>query len=353
MSMMIISLFVVMVSLATFGVIYFSDKLTTDKRFFVFIFSVLVSSLTLIMPTAMVGDSQGKDKMILNGYVTGKERVWTSCSHSYSCNCRIVTSGKTTTTQCSTCYEHTHDYDWKVKSTVGSAYINRIDRQGVREPERFTLVKVGEPFSIERSYFNYIKASPHSVFKDFNAYKNVSIPSYPKVYDYYRVKHTVNWKSKYVSGINQIDQLLAQKLKTSSGKVKANVVIIFYSGTDDIIEATKVRNYGGRINDLTVMIRADADGKIQRVGAFSWSKSDMVNVLVRDSILGLGELNEENNKKLVDNLNEILLKYYQHKSNEEFEYLKQNIKYPTALYVWLFFAVFAQICAMIFIKREL
>ena len=278
-------------------------------------------------------DSLGADRMVLNGYVTSKKQEWTSCSHSYSCNCRMVSSGKTSSMQCDTCYEHSHDYDWVVRSTVGKAWINRVDRQGVKEPQRFTNIKIGEPFSVEQSYFNYIRASPLSVFKDYNAYKDVAIPTYPKVFDYYRVKHTINWKSQYTSGIQSIDNMLAEKLKVSSSKAKANVVVIFYSGSDDLVQATKVKNFGGRINDLTVMIRADKDGNIQNVGAFSWSKSDMVNVMVRDSILDLGQLNEENNKKLVDMLDNVLLKYYQHRDNEEFAYLEHNISLSVWVYV--------------------
>lgn len=323
------------------------------SAFVVALVSATVFSVVAI-PTYMSARSmQGGDVMVLNGSVTSKAQVATSCSHSYSCNCRMVQSGKTQSMQCDTCYEHSHDYDWVVKSTVGKTYIHRVDRQGVREPERFKNVVIGEPFSIQRDYFNYIRASPLSVFKDYNAYENVAIPTYPKVYDYYRVKHTINWKSQYVAGIQNIDRILADKLKHSSAKAKANVVVIFYGGSDDLIEATKVKNFGGRINDLTVMIRADKDGTIQRVGVFSWSKNDMVNVMVRDNILELGQLNDENNEKLVDILNTTLLKYYQHRDNEEFSYLEHNIVLPTWVYIVYFVMISLVVGLNIFFRKEL
>lgn len=320
-------------------------------------FPVVISTLiccAILVPTNMGAKaSLGDDRMILNGYVVKKEKRLTSCSHSYTCNCRTTTTGKVTSTTCQTCYEHSHDYDWLVRSTVGGVYIDRVDRQGVKEPKRFTDVVVGEPFSIEKSYFNYIKASPISVFKDYNAYKDVPIPSYPKIFDYYNVKHVVFWKSQYTEGIEDINSMLTEKLKVSSSKAKANVVVIFYGGSDDLIEATKVKQYGGRINDLTVMIRAEKDGQIKKVGVFSWSKNDMVNVLLRDEVLNLGTLNEENNKKLVDILNTTLVKYYQHRDNEEFKYLESNIQLPTWVYVVDVLVVLLILGANIFIRKEM
>lgn len=331
---------------------FWRDKRFTVDKITPAIISVGICSAILIPANIGAKDSLGHDKMILNGYVVKKEKRITSCSHSYSCNCRTTTSGKVTSTTCQTCYEHSHDYDWLVRSTVGGAYIDRVDRQGVNEPKRFASAKIGEPFSIEKEYFNYIRASPISVFKDYNAYKNVQIPKYPTVYDYYRVKHVLNWKSQYTAGINDVNEILTEKLKVSSSKVKANVVVVFYGGSDDFVEAMKVKNFGGRINDLTVMIRADSTGQIKNVGVFSWSKNDLVNVMVRDDVLSLGQLNEENNKKLVDILNTTLLKYYQHRDNEEFQYLENNIQMPTWIYVVDFLVVLLVLGGNFYIRKH-
>ena len=335
-----------------FSLWFWRDKTYTADRVFPVIISTLLCCAILIPVNIGAKDSLGHDKMILNGYVVKKEKRMTSCGHSYSCNCRTTTSGKVTSTTCQTCYEHSHDYDWLVRSTVGGTYIDRVDRQGVHEPKRFASVQVGEPFSIEKEYFNYIRASPISVFKDYNAYKDFKIPQYPTIYDYYRVKHVINWKSQYVVGIESINNMLTEKLKVSSSKVKANVVVVFYGGSDDFVEAMKVKNFGGRINDLTVMIRADSTGQIKNVGVFSWSKNDLVNVMVRDEVLGLVELNEENNKKLVDILNTTLLKYYQHRDNEEFKYLEENIQMPTWVYVVDFLVVLLIIGGNILIRKH-
>lgn len=282
--------------------------------------------------------SQGIETMVLNGYVTKKEQEMVSCSHSYSCNCRVVKTGKVTSTKCDTCYRHSHDYDWMVRSSLGiSAEIDRIDDQGAKEPPRYTQVEIGEPFSVEETYFSYIKASPLSVFKDYKVYENVPIPAQPKVYDYYRLKHVVDWKSEYKNTL-KLDMMLAKRLATTSGKIKANAMIVFYGGSDDIVNATKVKTLGGRINDITIFIKADKEGNIQKVAVYSWSKNDIVHVKLRDDILALKKINHE---KLVDIIDADLLKYYKHRSNEEFSYLEHNITLP----VW-YYILQCMICAL-------
>src|ERR1035437_10316243 len=94
-----------------------------------FIIAVITLSVGMFSETA--------DTEVWNGKVTSKEKEQVSCSHSYSCNCRSVQScsgsGKdrscTSSTQCDTCYEHNHDFDWVVHTTIGGKEIDRIDRQ--------------------------------------------------------------------------------------------------------------------------------------------------------------------------------------------------------------------------------
>lgn len=318
------------------------------------VFASTVMGFVFLIPVYLgVKESSGEDYMILNGYVTGKEKKKVSCEHSYQCNCITTTINKTPTTTCQTCHEHNYDFAWIVKSSVGSSVIRNVDRRGEKEPPRFTQAIIGEPFSKQDTYFNYIRASPLSVFKDYNAYKDLETPTYPKVFDYYRVSHVVNWKSEYVSGVRSFDKMLAERLKVVSGKVKANVVVIFYGGDDSMIEATKVKNFGGRINDLTIMIKADKDGIIKRVGVFSWSKNSMVDVVIRDEIIGFGQLNDINNVKVVDMIGDTMLKYYQHRDKEEFKYLEANIEMPKWFLFYELFVAMVIICLNFVFRNKL
>ena len=315
-------------------------------------FTVIVTLAFLVPIHYGVKGNLGSDYMTINGMVLGKAQERTSCEHSYSCNCTTVRTGKTTTRTCQTCYEHPYDYDWVVNGTVGKTYIGRVDRRGTEEPERFSKVIIGEPYSKQVEYFNYIKASPLSVFKDYNAYKDLKTPSYPKVYDYYRIKHVINHNSVYVNGLDDMNYKLSNALKTTSGKSKVNVLVVWYGGSNDIVEATKVKNFGGRINDLTVMIKPDKTGQIENVGVFSWSKNDLVNVKIRDDILSIGKVGPETNQKIVDTINGNVLKYYQKRSNDEFKYLENNIVMPTWVYVLYFFIVGSILGLNIFLRYK-
>lgn len=312
---------------------------------------IFFSVLVLIM-NGSVKKAKGGDTMVLNGFVTKKEKNHVSCGHSYSCNCRMVQTGKIYTTRCDTCYEHSYDVDWSVRATIGGVNIEREDRQGLIEPKRYKEAYIGEPFSVEKSYFNYIKASPLTVFSDFDLYKDIPIPSHPRVYDYYKVRHVIDWKSRYKGGIEGINNMLTEKLKRSSDKAKANVLVIFHNSGSKFNEAMKTRNLGGRINDLIVLINADKDGKIEDVFVYSWSKADIVNIKTRDDILDLGILNEENNKKLVDIIDTILVKYYKHRSIEEFKYLEENIQYPTWYYVISFVLFFGLLIGWFILNKN-
>ena len=92
------------------------------------IVAALVVFLLLTAVRVGITANATADMLTINGAVTKKFKDTVSCSHSYSCNCRTVMSsdGKTSSTQCDTCYEHSEDYDWVVVSNIGKTYIGRI-----------------------------------------------------------------------------------------------------------------------------------------------------------------------------------------------------------------------------------
>lgn len=279
--------------------------------------------------------SRAHDVQILNGSVLSKSQEIVSCSHSYECNCHESCSGsgsnKTCSTTCSTCYEHTHDYDWDVQSSVGDITIDRIDRQGTDEPPRWTEVQIGEPFSKEDSYFNYIKAAPLSIFNKEAYESTLPVPGYLQVYDYYRINRVINFGSRYTNGLYVINTLLNDQLKVLGPKKKANLVVIFHNQGADFVETTRAKHLGGKINDVYILVNADAAGTIERVDVFSWALQDIINVKMRDAILDLGTVKAETFSKTVA---ETLDKYYTRRDIEEFAYLEDSIELPTYL-IWL------------------
>src|SRR5262249_53258019 len=144
------------------------------------------------------------DTEIWDGQVTNKSSERVSCSHSYDCNCYYTTECSGTgnnrscseVRHCSTCYEHSYDVDWNVYASTGeSLSIDRVDRQGLNMPARWGAAYIGEPYSSQHSFTNYILANPNSVLLgqkgDLQKFGKL-IPQYPTVYDYYRVQHAIN-----------------------------------------------------------------------------------------------------------------------------------------------------------------
>lgn len=272
---------------------------------------------------------QGSDVQILNGEVTSKSREITSCEHSYSCNCRQSCSGsgktRSCTTICDTCYEHSHDYNWVVKSNVGSVNIDRIDRRGSSEPPRWTIVQLGDPFSKEVNYYNYIKASPFSIFNKSTLDENVPVPGYIHVKDYYRVDRVVTFGVNYTTEMSRLNDLLNERLKKLGPTKKVNIVVIFHNQLSSFSETLKAKHLGGKINDVYVVVGIK-EQQFASVDAFSWSKNSLVNVAVRDAVSDVNEINAE---KLTSAIADNVEKYYNYRSIEEFKYLDAEVEVPT------------------------
>ena len=289
----------------------------------------IVSTITVVTYAfAMIGASI--DTEIWNGYVTDKHSEHVSCEHSYQCNCRTVTTGygknKTTQTVCDTCYEHAFDVDWVVESNIGDEVtIDRVDRQGLLEPPRWTKVTIGEPFSHEHTFRNYIKSNPDSLFnnKDLvEKYKDI-LPNYPEVYDYYRINRvitvgiTVPSKNEWNIGLSEI-------LKTLGKKKKCNIVMVITNAGDrEYANALKEHWLGGKKNDLIIVVGCTKYPNIDWVEVFSWSKDKILEVEIRD---GLQELTLEEVDKGVKLIQKEVNKHFNKIDMEEYKYLtEQNI----------------------------
>ena len=135
-------------------------KVFSDNRYGFFV-TIIVSLVAAGIVYAVGYSNKITDQEIYNGEVTGKEKTRVSCEHSYSCNCRESCSGSGSTrscsTTCDTCYEHSYDVDWRVKTSVHEFNIQRINRQGTQEPPRWTKVTVGQPTAFVYKFTNYIR----------------------------------------------------------------------------------------------------------------------------------------------------------------------------------------------------
>ena len=294
--------------------------------------SVLASIVVTLICFALFAMMVPRSTEILNGQVTDKQRVRVSCSHAYSCNCYRSCSGsgssRTCTTICQTCYRHSYDVDWRVYNTINH-YINidRINSQGTRTPPRWNKVAVGEPFSIENSYVDYLKVSNTSVFnkrvvKEHPEYAE-TIPSYPHVYDYYRVglirhTHPVSFD------LNIWNDTLRDRLKVWGAKHQLNVVIVFTKHGPDFFEYLKNQWKGGRKNDAIVVLNVDEENNMLAWGnVFSWSKNELFNTSIKAHLNSLEEFSLDNVMSILDQN----VKHFERRPMEEFKYLLKDRTY--------------------------
>jgi hypothetical protein len=245
------------------------------------------------------------DTEIWNGRVIEKESHHVSCSHSYQCNCyyteECTSDGKsqscTMVQHCSTCYEHLYDVDWTVHASTGEAVdIDRIDRQGLDMPPRWGRAYVGEPFSSQHTYTNYIKANPESVLlgsKGDMARFGKMIPPYPdQIYDYYYHDPAMNM------GVPNVDMkvwnwLIREANKQLGPQKQVNIILLLVPTNDRAyMLALKDAWIGGKKNDAVVVIGSTDGHEIGFADVMSWSTNKTFAVGLKNRIQEIGTLDQ-------------------------------------------------------------
>jgi hypothetical protein len=341
-------IFVAIGILVTLAMKHFNNKEFSWREFGIV---VTINSVLILIVAALGYHANTLDYQLLNGEVTSKAREEVSCSHSYECHCRPVSCGKNCSkTKCDICYEHSHDYDYIAKTTVGDIIINRIDAQGVNTPPRFNRIKEHEPASVSASFTNYIKAAPDSLFNlSMLIDSSIVVPEYPEVYDYYRVNRVLVTPDISFSGASQLNDLINDSLRTI-GKIKEVNIIVIVTGKDrDFADAVKNKWLGGKKNDVVIMIGLDQD-KIKWANSFSFSKSDIVNVKLSHDIRDLEVLDVTKlHRIIIDDVTQ----YYERMDMEEFSYLMDTIDPPTwAIVIAAIFSIGFSIGLSLFMSRR-
>lgn len=306
-------------------------------------YAVIMGVMFVITPILylMAYNADLMDREVLCGQVTSKEKVAVPCSHSYKCNPYVVpvthrvyhSVGKggyystyvTMETRWHTCYEHVRDYSWRVNTSFTSYNIERIDRQGCSEPPRFTETVIGEVAYDYHSYKNYIKAAEFSLFstKNFND-SMYTVPAYPEIKDYWRMDKAfvVNGKSisvdpVYSKGISEINARIG-------ASKQVNITMIITNADQKEVYAISKRWNGLKKNDFVIVVGSQDFHRIDWVRAMSWSKKDMVHVVVRDDIMAIGSLDSSN--KIISTIDKDVRSNYLRREMKEFEYLKDQVK---------------------------
>lgn len=301
------------------------------------------------------------DTEILNGAVLSKSSERVSCEHSYSCNCRQVcstdSSGRRSCSEsCDTCYEHSHDVDWHLNTNVGDIKIDRVDRQGVREPQRFSRAQIGDPVAQTHRYTNYIQASPNSLFNTVSekmAYERFkeSIPEYPKnIYDYHYLNRVLQ-VGVSVPDASVWNHKLALLLRSLGPKKEANIVLVFTAFEDpDYAAALRSAWLGGKKNDIVIVLGTPHYPDIAWAKVLGWSDSELFKIQLSDDIRDLKVAEPDAVLNLV---NTHAMAQYQRKNWSDFDYLQWDIEPPTWWLVVLFFlSIAASVGSSVYFSRN-
>lgn len=237
------------------GKIYYKHEITKVEL----LISVVLSTLISVgIYYALVFASLQEDE-VRNGRVIGKYRDVVACEHSHR-----VCTGSRDKKSCTTYYDHDHDYDWIVSTTVGNVEIRRIDDQGVLEPSRYKHAKVGEPASIEHMYTDYVKGNADSIFhvdpKVYEHWKE-DLLLYPSVYDHYRFDRVLYHDSKYAGLAEQSKRYLDEELKTMGASHQVNIIVVITDKPISFASAQKYNWNGGRKNDV-ILFYGVRDSKV-------------------------------------------------------------------------------------------
>lgn len=316
------------------GFLIFTKNTITLKESAVHIFAQLLLALICV---GLLYYSNLYDHEIHNGLVTDKKSAKVSCEHSYRCNCYESCSGsgenRSCHEVCSTCYEHSYDVSWYVYSTINNYTINREDRQGLKEPKRWTVVQVGDPVSKKVGYANYIKGASDTLFKyqlEEEKYKT-KIPEYPSnIYDYYKINKVLSVGG--VLGNLPEWNLKLNKLNGELGPRKqVNIIVIITNSLgQDYVNAVKQAWLGGKKNDVIIILDIAENFDIMWADVISWANDDLFNVELRDSLKDLKTLNIDTFFPVVeDKINKLFVR----KPMEDYKYLKNNIKFNNVGFV--------------------
>jgi hypothetical protein len=292
------------------------------------------------------GYSITTDTQLVNGVVTDLRPIQQSCPVGWrdfrddfctEYTTRTVKRGESCSTSsngtrtCTPIYdtEYRYIFPWErryfVISDVPQNFeIDRVDRQGVNTPERFSQVRLGDPVTVSRSYTNYIRGASASLFNDGDPTGVVPIP-YPWVQDYYYANRLIVDQYSISEDVQrEWNQQLAQ-LNADIRKTGANVIVVV-TGSDETFATELARAWESHnINDVVVSIGMSAD-RVAWVDVRSWSATSRVELEIKNRILELGTLDNAAINAIIQDSVE---RHYTLQDMKEFEYLADEMTPPT------------------------
>lgn len=284
---------------------------------------------------------KSEDLLIRNGEVTGKKREHGTETRFESCNCNK--------NGCSTCSYTVYTVDWLAITNIGKIRVDYSESRSSlvyasSDPAIYKNIVVGEPAAMSKSYVNYVKAMPTSLFNNqsFKHHKyDKMIPEYPdKIHEKYKINRVVKIGDVKVN-TSDWDSKLSVALKDWGFKRKSNVVIVLTNEAVDFATALNNKWLNGRQNDVVIVLGLENNSsKLSWVKTLGWVSSERFKLEIADEILKIKEnLTIDEILKVLDNK---MPSFVERNIEEEFDYLKDMIQpHP----IWLIYTILITLAA--------
>jgi hypothetical protein len=299
---------------------------------------LFVAGVSLLLITATTYRDLG-DVEVVNGQVLSKERNHGSYIRPYTCNCRTISTGKTSTTVCSTCFETRHTVEWLAKTSVGVVTFDKKDSGSSSvynspDPAAYTECYTGQPVSLQRAWANYIKAEPESLFNtklDTQMYSE-SVPAYPKVHSFYKINRVLDVNSGLPqSTITSLNDSFNHALKELGPSKQVNIITILTSINDPYYKhAVENQWVGAKNNDVVLLFGVDGNN-ILWSDAFTWGLNTDNEMFVASLKSKLSSMKTFEVQEVVTQTTDTISSLYNRPSREKFRYLFDSLTPP----VWV------------------
>lgn len=310
----------------------------TPKEVGIHLIAIIIGAAAILGVNYYFLYSDLQDVEVLNGEVTGKYKHTEICTELSSCEnytvhqrCTSSTDDKGNTTESCVSYkvfDYDSEFDWYVESTVGEIKIRRVNARGDIMPDRYRVVRIGEPASAPHRYTNYLFADEQSLFapEDFKTKYDPEyqkgIPDYPGVFDYYRTDHIVNLTRVSSKGYNEY---VSEVLKTEGSRKQLNITVVLYNDRDpQFVDATMTKWRGGKKNDVLMFFGVNDSGDVTKFYSTSFAggmKNEMLHATLR-----IDALSEKMSLDLLKKQVYTTVQKYERLPNEEFKYMKYRLE---------------------------
>ena len=303
-----------------FPFVFFNKSFTHEKRkeyhliSFSLFFCILIIQIIFISGLASIRNSE----TIQNSFVVKKYSENVTCEHDYVCgqNCSRDSKGNETCVPVY-CKSHMYDVDWIIESKVASVKIDRVDSAGYIKPKFWENAKKGDFFASYKNIENPLLLNKEDNFKvSQDILKKIphkSLPSYPKINNYYSINHVINSTSY---NTQYIKDYLNDNIKIDASKNSyLNIIPIFtYYKDDDYATSLYGKWNGIKPNDILLFYGLDEKNNLR------WFK---VNTYY----------NGEDNQKMISDIKTFSIDYIgKPMQNDLFEdnyqYIIKNYKFP-------------------------